>query len=171
MHKIKRPHICLIILAASFIHLTVLNYIKILGAVPDILLLFVVFFGLFLGPRMGFESGLAAGFLEDIFSVGIFWVNTLIFGAVGLLAGVTKMKFFKESKLTQALLVFTITIFAMSLRYMSASLLMRPIKISFFEYLFSSIIPVSIYTCLVSIPLFSKFIGIYNLREDPEDLL
>lgn len=171
MYKITRPHIYLIVLTALFIHLTILRHIKIFGARPDILLLFVIFFGLFLGPARGLESGLVAGFLEDIFTVDIFWVNTLIFGTVGFLAGVLKMKFYKESKMTQLLLVFAVTIVAMSLRYMAASLLIQYIRTSFSEYFFSSIIPVSIYTCLVSIPIFSKFIAIYNLREEDEDLL
>ena len=106
MYKISRPQTYLLISLALSIHLTILKHIEVFGAKPDMLLLVVIFLGLFLGPARGLESGLTAGFLEDIFTVDIFWVNTLILGAVGLLAGILKMKFYKESKIKPTTSIF-----------------------------------------------------------------
>ena len=53
MYKIARIQIYLILIAALFLQGGILNYIKIFGAKPDLLLMLVIFFGLFLGPAAG----------------------------------------------------------------------------------------------------------------------
>ena len=50
MYKITRFQIYLILFAALFLQGGVLNYVKIFGAKPDLLVIAVIFFGLFLGP-------------------------------------------------------------------------------------------------------------------------
>ncbi len=171
MYKINRLTIYTILLVALFMHLTVLNHLKILNSKPDLLLLSVVFFGLFFGKGVGLESGLVAGFLEDLFTFDIFWINTFILGMVGLLAGFLNTKFFKESKATQALLVFTCTAFSMLSHFVIVSFFMKSLKLTFPEYIIGSVTPTAFYTALASIPIFSMLINIYGIKEESEELL
>ena len=171
MLKVKRVHIYSILILALAIHLTILNHINIFGAKPDLVLALVIFFGLFLGGRMGLESGLVAGFLEDILTLDIFWANTFILGITGLLAGALNTKFFKESKITQTLLVFGFTTFSMAIHFLVTSFFLKSPNLNLSDYFVNSIIATSIYTALISVPLYSKFIDLYGLKEKDEDLL
>ena len=171
MFKINRLHIYSLLAASLGIHLTVLNRIRIFGAEPDLMLIMLIFFALFLGWRRGLEIGVLAGFLKDIFAFDIFGVNTIAFAVTGFLAGAMNTKFFRESKVTQLALVFSFTIFSMWSQYLIVSFFSRePNSIAISDYLITSVLPASLYTSLISIPIFSKFIDIYNLKE-PEDLL
>ena len=165
MHKINRFQALLILLAALFLHLTLLNYIKIFGAEPDLMLICVVFFALFFGPGAGFESGIAAGFLKDIFTLDFFGINAFTLGVTGLVAGVLNEKFSKESGHTQFVLVGLFTIFSMSVHFAFITLFSKSMALNFIEFLTTSAIPSSVYTALVGLPIFAKFIGIYNLKE------
>ncbi len=166
MHKVNRVYIYLALILALFVHITFLNYIKIFSAKPDLLLICVVFFGFFLGGRIGLETGIVAGFLKDMFTLDAIGVNAFVLGAAGFLVGVLNTKFFRESKVTQALLVFFSSAFSMMLHFIISTLVFRPISLSMGEYLAGSVIPSSIYTTIVSIFVFSKFIDLYNLKDD-----
>lgn len=170
MHKIGRSQILLILLAALALQAGPVRYIKIFGAGPDLLLSCVVFFGLFLGPAAGFESGLAAGILKDIFSLDYFWINTLILGLAGLFAGMVNTKFFKESKRTEFLLVMIFNVFAMSAHFLIVYILPGSLALAFGEFFISSVIPASIYTGILSVPVYRWLIMFYDLKET-EDYL
>jgi len=170
VYKISRIPIYLLILAALTLQLTVLGRVRILGAKPDLMLTLVVFFGVFLGGRRGLEAGLAAGLLLDIFALDYFWLNTFTFGITGLLAGVLGLKVIRESRMTQTLLVFFFTIFFMTFHFIIASNFSRSANLSLAELTRVSILPSAVYTSLVSIPIFSKLTGLFNLREE-DDML
>ena len=170
MYKVGRFGVYSAIFSALLLQVTVLNHVKIFGAKPDILLISAVFFGLYLGTAAGFETGLAAGILADIFSLDYFGVNAAVFAMTGFAAGAFGSKFFKEARLTQFLLVFSFGVFSMSLHFAYVSAFSKYLILTFPEYLFSSVLPASLYTAVVSVPLFSKFIGIYNLKESEEFL-
>ena len=170
MYKIARLQIYLILVVALFLQGGILNHLKILGAKPDLLAIAVIFFGLFLGPAAGLESGFAAGLLKDIFALDFFWINAIILGLTGLVVGAINTQFFKESKRADFIFVFLFTIFAMSLHYIIVSIFSSSMALEFPEFFINSIIPTAIYTGLVSIPIFVKLLDIYNLKE-AEDYL
>ena len=171
MRKVSRLHVYAILILALFAHLTVLNHARLFNASPDLMLILVVLWGLFLGRGLGLEAGVAAGLLLDIFSLDIFWTNTLILGSAGVGAGFLNTKFFKESKATQVFIVFSLALLSMLGRFACGALLGAVSRINFYDYLISSALPVSAYTAVVSIPVSSKFIDIYHLREPDEDLI
>lgn len=168
MYKIGRIRGYLILYIAALLSVTVLDHLRIFGSRPDLTLICVVFFGLFLGRTAGLEAGLFAGFVTDIFSLDYFGINMITYGMSGLVAGMLSISFIKESKRTQFLLVFACAVFSMSLHFTLASSFSRSAILGFGEYLASSIVPGSIYTALVSIPIFIKFIELYGLREREE---
>jgi len=165
VYKIRRIQIYLIILLALSLQTGALSYIKVLGVKPDLMLISVIFFGLFLGSGAGLESGLVAGILKDIFAFDFFFANTLTLGLTGLIAGLVRNKFFKESSRAEFLLVVSFTIFSMSLHYILVSFFSKLLIIKYPEFLRCAVIPACLYTGLVSMPLYKLFINIYNLKE------
>jgi rod shape-determining protein MreD len=159
-----------ILALALILHLTILDHIKISGVKPDLLLIAVIFFGLFLGRGAGLESGFAAGLFKDLFALDFFGINALVFALTGFLAGLAGARFSRESKKTQILLVVLLTAFSMALHFMIVSIFSKWIYLDFSEYLAGSIIPTCIYTAIVSIPVFFKLMKVYNIRGSEEYL-
>ncbi len=170
MYKINRKNIYFILLIALFFQTALLNHLRIFGAKPDLLLICVVFFSLFLGSGAGLECGILAGVFKDIFALDFFGINTFILGITGFTVGVLNAKFFKDSKTTQLVLVFSFTIFSMMLHFTLVRIFSKAIILSLREYFVTSIIPTGIYTGIISIPIFSKFVEMYKLKE-LEDIL
>ena len=154
----------LILVFTLLLHVTLLDHIKIFGTKPDLMIIPVIFFGLFLGAGKGLESGLVAGILKDLFALDFFGINTCILGITGVLAGVLGTKFSKESKNTQILLVMALTVFSMTLHYVLASIFSKWIHLGFGEYFAASVIPTSVYTAIISIPVFFKLADMYGMR-------
>lgn len=170
MYKVNRITIYITLLFAFFLQVSVLNYLKVFGAGPDLVLGAVIFFGLFLGPAAGLESGIFAGFLKDLFALDFFGINIFIFGVTGLMSGVLNTKFFRDSKLTQLVLVFSFTAFSMLLHFLLVSVFSKFLTLGFWEYCLASVLPASIYTGIVSIPVFARLIAMYGLRRSEEFL-
>lgn len=170
MYKVSRLRVYSILALALILDLTLLDHIKIFGVKPDLVLISVVFFGLFLGRRMGIETGFVAGFLKDIFALDYFGINAFVIALTGLIAGILGAKFSRESRRTQVLLVIFLTAFSMTIHFILASIFSKGLNFGFGGYLIGSIIPSSLYNAILSIPIFFKFMGIYNIRGSEEYL-
>ena len=170
MHKVGRLRVYLILLLALLVQVTVLGHFRIFGARPDLMAICVIFSGLFLGRPAGLETGLAAGLLTDLFSLDHFGINMFIYGVTGLLAGALRTSIAKETKRTQFLAVFLCTAFAMCLHFSLVSAFSRSAILSLPEYLKACVLPAGVYTAILSVPIFMKFLEMYDLREE-DDLL
>ncbi len=80
--------------------------------VPDLVLLTVVFTGIFRGWGEGAVFGLAAGFLRGCFSVGTPGLDILLFPAVGAVSSVLPAMFYRQNPAAQVFaataVVFTV---------------------------------------------------------------
>ena len=170
MYKIARLQIYLILVVALFLQGGILNYFAICGAKPDLLLICVVFFGLFLGPTAGLESGFVAGLLKDTFALDFLWINAIILGATGFIAGAVNTQLFKESKRADFIFVLIFTVFSMLIHYAIVAIISNSMALDFSDFFMNSVIPTAVYTGLVSIPVYVKFVNIYNLKEAEEYL-
>ena len=170
MYPVNRPRMYLVLFAALFLQCTLAGYVAVGGVRPDLVILSVIFFGLFLGRSAGLEAGAVAGLMTDLFSLDYFGINMVVYGITGLLAGSLRSSFARESKRSQVLLVFVCTAFAMCVHFAVASAFSRSISLGFLEYLKACVLPAGIYTALVSIPIFMKFMKMYSLKEQ-DDLL
>lgn len=160
-----------IILAAAFlIQLLFLDRIKIVGVKPDLLVLLVAFFAIFFGPGTGAEMGFVSGLFKDTYSLDIFGVNIVLLSLTGLIAGMLSPKLFRESKLTQGLLVFASSVLYMIIHYFVSSLILKITYVTLPEYLYGLILPSSFYTATLSIIIFPALINIYRLKENAEYL-
>jgi len=165
VYKINRFHLYVILCAAVLAEVVIVPYFKIYGAKPDIVLICVAFFGMFLGPAAGLEAGLAAGFMRDIFTLDVFWMNAFIFGLAGLMAGMLSSKFYRESRATQIFFVFGLTAFSMCLHYFLSVVMAKSSHLLFGSFFFVTVAPSSFYTAILAVPVFAKFTDAFNLRD------
>jgi rod shape-determining protein MreD len=69
----------LIIVVLGILQVTILNYFKILGVKPDLLLISAVFASLVFEFKWAFVLSVFAGMFKDIFGASAFGINTLLF--------------------------------------------------------------------------------------------
>ena len=166
----NRYSLYIILIAAFLIQLLSLDHIKIVSVKPDLLVLLVVFFAIFFGPGAGAEAGFVAGLFKDTYSLDIFGVNIVLLSLTGLIAGMLSPKLFRESKLTQLLLVFASSALCMVIHYFASSLILKITYVTLPDYLYGLIFPSSFYTAILSFFLFPALIDRYRLKENAEYL-
>ena len=166
----KRYSIYIILAIASLIQLLFLDHIKVALAKPDLLVLLVVFFAVFFGPDAGAWTGFVSGLFKDTYSLDIFGVNSVLLSLTGLVAGMLSPKLFKESKLTQGLLVFASSVLYMVTHYFVSLLIFPSAYVTLPEYLYGLILPSSLYTAMLSFLIFPALINRYHLKENAEYL-
>lgn len=159
-----------VIFAALILQMTVAPYLAIAGVKPDLVIMCVIFFGLFYGSRSGFEAGLAGGLLQDIFALDFFGVNMFLGGATGLIAGAVSSQLSRESKVIRSFLVLILTGVSMTMHYMIAAALSPYHALGFGEYFTGTILPGSIATGIVSIIVVLRFTEVFAVRERDEFL-
>ncbi len=63
------------------------HYLSLGGVRPDLCFVAAGLIGFLAGPVEGVLIGIALGLTQDLFSAGALWLNVIVKGAVGLLAG------------------------------------------------------------------------------------
>jgi rod shape-determining protein MreD len=87
---------------------TILDFIRVFNAKPDLLLSSAVFVSLVLPWRWAFGLSIFAGFFKDMLAVESFGINTLLFSLWSWLVYRLSRKISIETSLLRALLVFII---------------------------------------------------------------
>ncbi len=100
----------LITLALGVLQLTCVEYLRVFGIKPDLLLLSVVIAGLFLEMRWAIIFGIAVGVFKDIFGLNNFALDVFLFGLWGFLTAKVSRKISIEDNLSAALLLFIIAL-------------------------------------------------------------
>jgi len=170
MSSVNRFSMYAVLAALLFIHITVLSHISVFGFRPDLILIAVVFFALFFGSGVGLEAGIVAGIGKDMLAFDYMGTNTLALGLTGLVIGAMHAKFFKESRLTRAIIVFFFSAFSMFIHLFLYDIISNSRDISFIDYATSPLLPVSLYTALAAIPVFSLLEGFFGCKA-PQDIL
>jgi len=80
-----------------FLQSTIFHHFSIKGSIPDLVLIFVVFFALFSGARRGTVYGLLCGLLEDLYMGHFIGMNMLAKGLTGYILGKAQGTVFKEN--------------------------------------------------------------------------
>jgi len=116
----------IIIAAAIVVQNSDLLAVEIFGAPrvkPDLLLLLVILYGLVKGEKRGTVAGFLVGLAEDAFSVGYMGTNALCKTVAGFLSARFGRQFLWRRIPAQLLLVFTLSIVAVSIRSMLGAVL------------------------------------------------
>lgn len=141
-----------IILLLGICAVTVLEYFKIFGTQPDLLLISMVFASIFFAPKEAIILAISAGVLKDVFLITTFGINTLSFGIGCILIIYLSRKITLDNNYLYALLVF-LMMFIQSIIIRLISLFGIPIPSGIFlrQVFFGSL-----YTAIIA-PLLFKF--------------
>lgn len=96
----------LTVLIVFVAQITFSNFIAVRGSFPNLMLLTVIFFGLYRGPVTGEILGFALGLLADSASISIFGSQTFMFTLIGFISGRLQGKINEEKPIAQMSLVF-----------------------------------------------------------------
>lgn len=143
----------LLILFDYVLESTALGTVAILGVKPDTMLVFIVSYGILRGDVEGAIFGFFAGLTHDLF--GGYFVG--LYAMLGMLTGYVCGKPFRDFFHDNYFLPFFVVIMAMvsyQFLFYCASFLFTG-KVDFLYYARTVILPKTIYTASVSIPLYS----------------
>ncbi|MBA7663037.1 hypothetical protein ES703_71070 [subsurface metagenome] len=141
----------ILLLFLAILQATLLNRLSILGIKPDLLLILVIFIGLYKGPISGAWYGFLAGILLDLFSPTPLGTNAFSKTVLGFLAGAVAPLLYFKAPFTQGLLLFIgMFLEGMILFILLSSFHLAPPFRHCFLYI---ILPASLYTSLLA-PLF-----------------
>jgi rod shape-determining protein MreD len=137
---------------AIFLESTFFRTYSLFGNVPDLVLIFVVFYAFLNGDNKGVVYGFLCGLLEDLYMGRFIGVNALSKGITGFIIGRLQVRYFNENLLVGLLVVLIGTVLN--------SLFMLALGLSTFKIfnLDTSIISASIfqslYNLLLAVPIY-----------------
>jgi rod shape-determining protein MreD len=127
--------------------------LAILGVTPDTALILIVSYGMLRGEIEGALFGLTAGFLVDLFGGELMGVYALMGFLVGYISGKPFRDFFKDNFFLPFFVVLAIAVANQFVLYVL--LFMFRGHLDFWFYVHSIILPKTIYTAALAIPLYS----------------
>ncbi|MEW6182407.1 MAG: rod shape-determining protein MreD [Bacillota bacterium] len=145
--------LCLIAVAI-LLEQTVLNFLRVAGVKPDLLLLLVVFNGFLKGPREGAFWGFIAGILEDLafgYYIGLHALSKL---AAGYVAGLGEYVY-KENSIVAAAMVWGTSLVSGCVMYVL--LLTLGIALAPGEVFLRVVLPAAVYNGLVSLLFYQPY--------------
>src|SRR5574344_2391095 len=149
----------IIILCAALIESVILSNITILPAIPDLVMICVLYISLENGKLMGETTGFVSGLFLDFLSACPFGLNCLLRTILGYLGGLFNKTLNTDGFFVPALLGLCATIikalllWIISFLYPSSVVAYNPFTLSFlFEVLFNTILT----------PVLFKFLGLFH---------
>jgi len=142
---VRWPSIFAALISISILESASCSYIKLFGVGPELLVLGVLYLGLYSTKEVGAVCGLIGGILKMAFS-GMHPLILIIYASIGFLAGLFKEAVYKELPLAKAILSF------ISVMYLTAiySLLISSRGLPYHKALFFISIPTAIYTSILA---------------------
>ncbi|MFH1640793.1 MAG: rod shape-determining protein MreD [Candidatus Omnitrophota bacterium] len=107
----KKWLIVLIIIILALLEVTLLDYIRVFGTKPDLLIISVFVLSFYAGFKWALPLAILAGALKDAFGSYPFGLNTLLFSVWSILLIKLSKKVSIDSDLIRAILVFIILVF------------------------------------------------------------
>ncbi|MEW6448553.1 MAG: rod shape-determining protein MreD [Bacillota bacterium] len=143
----------LLIGTALLLEQTVLNYLRVAGVKPDLVLLLVIFNGILKGSREGAFWGFIAGLMEDFACGHYIGLNALGKLVGGYFSGLAEFRVYKDSAVTAAAVVWATSLVAGGVVYVM--LLTLGIIVAPSDAFLRVLLPVAVYNALLS-PLFYR---------------
>ena len=101
----------LIFLVIYFLQSNFFSWFTIYGVKPNLLVLFILIIGLFMGKRYGLLYGVGLGLIIDSLIGRNIGVSSVMLGVVGIMGGYIDENFSKDSRITVMAMVAVTTIF------------------------------------------------------------
>lgn len=147
----------LLLFLAALMQATLLANFRLFYAVPDLLLIMVIFYSLIKGKKAGIFFGVLAGFIKDILSGSIFGINLFSFALFGYFLGNQSKRLYIENKITHITLTVLCTLANACLNFMYLTR-----HITFFQYFFTFTLPYILYTTLLAALLSRLFFRLFR---------
>ena len=161
------PQILIVIILFA-IQTTWLEMFSIVGVVPDLALIWVVYCGVHFSKTMGIGSGILTGILQDSLSGGLLGVNTLSKSFIGFFFATLKDKFYVEGVIPVAFFLVASSLFDGLVFYFSMNTVLKGEVAS--SFLYQSLPAYSLYNGIVGPILFLLFNQLNNwLRAKTSD--
>ena len=157
----------LLVLFNFVLQTTLFKYIEIFGVIPDTMIILVVCYAVLRGDIEGSIFGFFAGLLVDLTypqHIGFFALQGAL---VGYFCGKVYRDFYQENYLIPLLLTFAAMIFCGLTFYILNFLLLA--RTEFFRYVYLIIIPETIYTMVLALPLYRLLYSINRRVEKFEE--
>lgn len=140
------------ILVFLLLQTTLLQYIAIVGIVPNILIVFVIITGLLRGNTEGGTVGFFAGLATDMLFGGVLGFYALLGLYLGIAAGSVSRRLFRENLLVAVFFTFVYSCLYESLIYVINNIMTGNMQ---YLYVLSGVIlPESIYNSAVALLMF-----------------
>lgn len=104
----------IIIIAIIFyaLQLNFFSWFTIAGVMPNILIILVLFIGLFTNKNLGAIYGMSIGIIVDLLTSRTIGITAVVYGLVGWIAGVFDKNFSKDNRITIMFIVAATTAIA-----------------------------------------------------------
>jgi len=132
---------------------SIFPHLSILGVTPDTALIFIVSYGILRGDIEGAIFGLLTGLFHDMMGGEFIGIFALLGFLVGYLCGKPFKDFFKDNYFLPFAVVVIMTLFYQFFLYVTTMLFVG--QFDFWLYVRTIIIPKTIYTASLSIPVYS----------------
>jgi len=133
---------------------TVFNELIIAGVKPDLLLIIVILYALFNGPRQGAFVGLGLGLLEDLFQAKYIGLNAAGKLTTGLIIGFLEKRIFKDNFLVPVLALFFGSLIHTAIYFLYINISGYPLTL---EQLVRVAVPFAIYNSCFSPFIYGRF--------------
>jgi rod shape-determining protein MreD len=147
---------------------TLFQYIEILGVKPNTALILIVSYGILRGDVEGAIAGFFSGLLQDIYFSPYIGLYAMLEMLLGYFAGKPFKDFYKENYLLPLPIVAGASLAYQFAIYFSSFLFNG--KLDFAFYFRSIILPSSVYTLILAIPVYSLIYWVNTKLEDAEKL-
>ncbi|OYD17549.1 rod shape-determining protein MreD [candidate division WOR-3 bacterium JGI_Cruoil_03_44_89] len=139
----------LIAIFACIVQSTLVQFISIGRAVPDLILIVICYVGLFHGKK-AMWYGFGTGLFVDLYTIRGFGYNILVKTAIGWLLGYFSNYLYKKKILAQSIILLLAV-------WIQDLIIAIPKGQFYFRTFYGRIFPSSIYTVAIGIPLFFLF--------------
>ena len=143
---------------------TVFQYIEILGVTPNTDLIIIVSYSILRGDVEGAILGFFAGLLMDIYFSPYIGLYALMSMLIGFFCGKPYRNFFRENYFLPLSLVAISTLIFQFIFYIT-NFFFR-VNLDFPHYFRTVILPGSVYTVILSVPIYSFLYGVNNKLEE-----
>jgi len=145
---------------------TLFKYIEIIGIRPNTALLAVVSYAILRGDTEGAAFGFFAGLTQDFYFGQLIGMNALLYMTLGYACGKPFRDFFRETIFFPLILGF-LCVFSYSLVYYFINFMLMG-KLDFFYYLRRIILPETVYSVALALPVYRLMYTVNDFLERRE---
>lgn len=168
----KATHHAVWLLVLAALQPTLLNYIKICGAKPNLFLIFIVIMALLSGKRDGAVVGAAFGLMFDLLTGKMIGLHAVLYMYLGFFFGLMSENVLKKP----TVIISALAVLIASPLTGCAEFLFRTFRVAELPFFYSfmyTILPEMIYSTVFSIPVYwilKKTAGIFFLNRKVNEL-